>query len=70
MIAVWTAKTRRKRISLHLKNGSPTEATGVNSSAGKTCFITAINIFAHILRLIIQNRFHLLVKSTLAFEIH
>ena len=46
MIAVWTVKTRCKRISLHLKNGSPTEATGVNSSADKTCFITAINIFA------------------------
>ena len=33
---------------------------GINSSASKTCFVTAI--FAHILRLIIQNRFHLLLK--------
>ena len=33
---------------------------GINSSASKTCFVTAI--FTHILRLIIQNRFHLLLK--------
>ena len=33
---------------------------GINSSASKTCFVTAI--FSHILRLIIQNRFHLLLK--------
>ena len=33
---------------------------GINSSAGKTCFVTAM--FAHMLRLIIQNRFHLLLK--------
>ena len=33
---------------------------GINSSASKPCFVTAI--FAHILRLIIQNRFHFLLK--------
>ena len=33
---------------------------GINSSASKTCFVTAM--FAHMLRLIIQNRFHLLLK--------
>ena len=33
---------------------------GINSFAGKTCFVTAM--FAHMLRLIIQNRFHLLLK--------
>ena len=40
---------------------------GINSSASKRvlpgCFVTAI--FAHILRLIIQNRFHLLLKVLL-----
>ena len=33
---------------------------GINSSTSKTCFVTAM--FAHTLRLIIQNRFHLLLK--------
>ena len=33
---------------------------GINSFASKTCFVTAM--FAHMLRLIIQNRFHLLLK--------
>ena len=33
---------------------------GINSSASKTCFVIAM--FAHMLRLIIQNRFHLLLK--------
>ena len=33
---------------------------GINSSASKIGFVTAI--FAHILRLIVQNRFHLLLK--------
>ena len=33
---------------------------GINSSASKTCFVTAM--FAHMLRLNIQNRFHLLSK--------
>ena len=33
---------------------------GINSSASKTCFVTAM--FAHTLRLIIQNRFHFLLK--------
>ena len=33
---------------------------GINSSASKTCFVT--ETFAHMLRLIIQNRFHLLLK--------
>ena len=33
---------------------------GKNSSASKTCFVAAM--FAHMLRLIIQNRFHLLLK--------
>ena len=32
----------------------------INSSASKTCFVTAM--FAHMLRLIIQKRFHLLLK--------
>ena len=35
---------------------------GTNSSASKTCFVTAM--FAHMfIRLIIQNRFHLLLKN-------
>ena len=34
---------------------------GINSSARKTCFVTRA-MFAHMLRLIIQNRFHLLLK--------
>ena len=33
---------------------------GINSSASKTSFVTAM--FAHMLRLIIQNRFHLLLQ--------
>ena len=33
---------------------------GINSSASKACFVTAM--FADMLRLIIQNHFHLLVK--------
>ena len=33
---------------------------GINSSASKTCFVT--EMFAHMFRLIIQNRFHLLLK--------
>ena len=33
---------------------------GINSSASKACFVTAM--FADMLSLIIQNRFHLLVK--------
>ena len=33
---------------------------GINSSASKTCFVTAM--FVYMLRLIIQNRFHLLLK--------
>ena len=32
----------------------------INSSASKTCFVTAM--LAHMLMLIIQNRFHLLLK--------
>ena len=45
----------------------------MNSSANKTCFARVFSVtssFAHILRLIIQNRFYLLFKSTFAFEIH
>ena len=33
---------------------------GINSSASKTCFVK--ETLAHMLRLIIQNRFHLLLK--------
>ena len=33
---------------------------GINSSVSRTCFVTAM--FTHMLRLIIQNRFHLLLK--------
>ena len=36
---------------------------GINSSASKTCFVTSI--CAHIVRLIIQNRFHLPLKVLL-----
>ena len=35
----------------------------ISSSASKTCFVTSI--FAHIVRLIIQNRFHLPLKVLL-----
>ena len=61
MTAVWSVKTQRKRISSHLKNESPTKPRySINSSASKMCFVTTI--FANILRIIIQNRFHLLLK--------
>ena len=66
MTAVLRVKTQRKRISSHLKNGCPNsynyteQADTVGSSSSKTCFVTSI--FAPFLRLIIQNRFHLLLK--------
>ena len=63
MTAAWTVKTQRKCISshLHVENGGPT-VYGTNSSASKTCFVTVM--FAHMfIRLIIQNRFHLLLKN-------
>ena len=61
MTAVWSVKTQRKRISSHLKNESPTKPRySINSSTSKMCFVTTI--FANILRIIIQNRFHLLLK--------
>ena len=40
---------------------------GINSSASKACFVTAM--FADMLSLIIQNRFHLLVKY-FSIQIH
>ena len=48
MTAVSTVKTQRRCIY------------GIKSSASKTCFVTAM--FAHMLRLIIHNHFHLLLK--------
>ena len=58
---VLTVKTERKRISSHLKNRFQADTVWTRLAAGKTCFVTSI--FAHILRLIIQNRFHLFLKK-------
>ena len=62
MTAVSTVKPQRTCTSCTCKEWKPNSLGryGINSSASKTCFVTAI--FTHILRLIIQNRFHLLLK--------
>ena len=60
MTTVWTVKTQRKRISSHLRTEAQQTRYGINWSASKTCFVTAMS--AQILRLIIQNRFNLLLK--------
>ena len=62
MTAVLTVTTQLQRISSHLKKGCPTKPIRY-SSVSKTCFVKSI--FAHILRLIIANRFHLLLKVLL-----
>ena len=65
MTAVSIVKTQSKCISsnLHVKIGIALDSLGrysINSFASKTCFVAAM--FAHMLRLIIKNRFHLLLK--------
>ena len=60
---VLTVKTERKRISSHLKNRFQADMVWTRLAASKTCFVTSI--FAHILRLIVQNRFHLFLKKVL-----
>ena len=63
MTAVLTVKTQRKRILCIYRTDYQLSRNGINLSASKTCYITSI--FAHILRLIIQNRLHLLLKELL-----
>ena len=65
MTAVSIVKTQSKCISshLHVKNGIAPDSLGrygIISFESKTCFVTAI--IAHMLRLIIKNRFQLLLK--------
>ena len=63
MTAVLTVTTQLQRISSHLRKDAQLSRCGINSSVSKTCFVKSI--FAHILRLIIPNRFHLLLKVLL-----
>ena len=57
-------KTQRKRISSHLKNGRPTKPIRCKSVCEQKV------MFAHFLKLIIQNRFRFALTITSAFEIH
>ena len=63
MTADLTVTTQLQRISSHLKKGCPTKPIRYKLVHEQNVFCKSI--FAHILRLIIPNRFHLLLKVLL-----